>query len=367
MDLKLLEFIRQTPDWETRLASEPYCIRIKRQDRFVLLKYAQAGPDFTIPIVRECRGIILDELDNFRPVCAPFFKFGNYGEAWIPEIDWKHARVQDKIDGSIIKLWHYGGQWRVSSNGEIDAGSAAAQGAYSGRKSPLTLRDLFWQAWDKTGAKLEALDPECTYMFELVSPYNRIIVRYEENEIWHIGTRNNRTLEELNPDIGVQKPREFPIGTLDEVITASKELGIEREGFVVVDGAWNRVKVKSPRYVALAHLLAGVSTERNIIEMIRKGETQEFLTYFPEFEPDIRKVSEKLDRLVLELEEDFASVLSRQFDDRKSLAQYVLTTRQPACMFSVIDGKSASVRGWVMGRPADRIVGMLERMSGQAL
>ncbi|MCL2855173.1 MAG: hypothetical protein FWE21_06095 [Defluviitaleaceae bacterium] len=82
--LKLHEFITSNPDWEARLAGLPYHILIKRKDDFVLFKYVLRGTDgssdLNIPMVRECLGIILDENDGYRPVCVPFFKFGNYGE-----------------------------------------------------------------------------------------------------------------------------------------------------------------------------------------------------------------------------------------------------------------------------------------------
>ena len=124
MTLNILEFIRQNDDWESKLSVSPYYIKTKRSGQFVLLKYDQIRSDFNIPIVRECRGIILDESDGYKPVCVPFYKFGNIGESYVPDIDWGSAQVQEKLDGSLIKLWHHKGTWHVSSNGEIDAHNA---------------------------------------------------------------------------------------------------------------------------------------------------------------------------------------------------------------------------------------------------
>jgi len=101
--LKLLDFIHENADWEEQLSKAPYDIDIKRSEGFILLSYGPES-DFRIEVVRECRGIILDETDNYRPVCVPFFKFGNYGEPYADDIDWNTARVQDKIDGSLINL-----------------------------------------------------------------------------------------------------------------------------------------------------------------------------------------------------------------------------------------------------------------------
>lgn len=119
MNLKLVEFIENNKDWKELLSANPFCISIQEQDGFILFKYSQVDSDFSNEVVRECRGLILNA--KFKPVCVPFFKFGNYGESYCPDIDWTSARVQEKVDGSLIKVWFYDGKWRVSTNGTIDA------------------------------------------------------------------------------------------------------------------------------------------------------------------------------------------------------------------------------------------------------
>ena len=216
MSLEISAFINANPDWEKKLSESPYFVKTKRDGSFVLLKYSQFDSDFTLPIVRECRGIILDQSDNYKPVCVPFFKFGNFNENYVPQIDWESARVQEKRDGSLIKIWHYGNKWQVSSNGEIDARNALVNSALLTTSPHTDLFTLFMTAWNKHSVDMNRLDPECTYMFELTSPHNRIVVRYEDVEIHHIGTRDMRTLLERDEDIGIPKPRVFPLRTLDE-------------------------------------------------------------------------------------------------------------------------------------------------------
>jgi len=166
MKLEIHEFISSNPDWEEKLAEAPYAVKAKRDGRFVLLKYDQIRSDLSIPLVRECRGIILDEADGYRPVCVPFFKFGNFGESYIPDIDWATVRVQEKLDGSLIKLWHYKGEWHVSSNGEIDARNANIDSALLTGATHTNLHTLFMGAWEKTGIFMKNLDKNFSYMFE---------------------------------------------------------------------------------------------------------------------------------------------------------------------------------------------------------
>jgi hypothetical protein len=359
MKLEITEFIHMHHDWEVRLAAAPYFIRTKRDGPYVLLKYEQYASDFTNSLVRECRGVILDEESGYRHVCVPFFKFGNYGETYVPEIDWATARVQEKIDGSLIKLWYDRGVWHISTNSTINARNAASQNAYSEELTGRTFYDLFWEAWENVNGQLNRLDKSCTYLFELTSPLNRVIVRYKETGIWHIGTRDNRTLMEFETDIDIPKPKEYPLYDIADVIAAAEKLNADGEGFVVMDGNYRRVKVKSPRYVMLSHLLAGVSTEKNILSLILRGESEEFLTYFPEYTDDVDCMKHRFENLIGALEKEVMMLRDFKFDSRKDMAAIVTKMKYPAFLFAVSDGKIASAREWLSARSAEKVIAML--------
>ena len=100
----LCRFLAAHPgDWEERLKRD-YDLRIKRDGEYAVFNY-EINADFYDPIVQEARGIILDT-ERYEVVCWPFRKFGNYSEGYADRIDWSSARVLEKIDGSIIKLWY---------------------------------------------------------------------------------------------------------------------------------------------------------------------------------------------------------------------------------------------------------------------
>ena len=122
---KLGEFCATHPNWEELLVAEPYCLKIKRDYGFIIFNYNQLSSDFNNEIVREARGIIFAEGEWEYPVCHAFDKFGNWGESYVPELDWSTVKVSEKIDGSIMKLWNHNGRWRVSTNGNISARDAS--------------------------------------------------------------------------------------------------------------------------------------------------------------------------------------------------------------------------------------------------
>jgi hypothetical protein len=164
---------------------------------------------------------------------------------------------------------------------------------------------------------------------------------------------------EFETGIGIQKPKEYPLCDLADVVAAAGKLSADGEGFVVVDGNYRRVKIKSPRYVMLSHLLAGVSTEKNILSLILRGESEEFLTYFPEYTDDVDHMKHRFENLVDELEKEAMTLRNFKFDSRKDMAAIVTKMKYPAFLFAVSDGKIASAREWLSVRPAEKIIAML--------
>lgn len=346
--MKIQEFIKQNDNWEQILAEKPYCLKIKKDDEYTLLSYDQIKSDFYNEIVRECRGIILEN-KTLEPVCIPFYKFGNYGEGYVPNIDWNSARTQEKVDGSLIKVWFHNGKWRVSTNGTIDAYKCEI-----GQVDLLKLDcpykyfgELFDKAKENVGLDFEKLNKDYTYMFELVSPYNKVVVEYKEITIYHIGTRNNRTLEELDIDIGVKKPQQFTLYTLEECLESASKLPYNEEGYVVVDKDWNRIKIKSPQYVAVHHIKNnGDVNIASIVQLIRTNEIGEFLTYFAEYTNNVNIIKSKINNILLGLNNGLLEIKGKEFATQKDFALAVKDRPFSAFFFSWNKDKSLTPETW---------------------
>lgn len=115
----------------------------------VLLKYNQIDSPMADPIVQECRGVILDESDDWRVVSRSFSKFFNAEEVHAAPIDWSTAVVQEKLDGSLCVLYFHAGKWRVQTSGHPDAA-----GQVGGE--PFTFADLFWKTLIRASARTSA-------------------------------------------------------------------------------------------------------------------------------------------------------------------------------------------------------------------
>lgn len=276
-------------------------IKVKQEGSLAIFNYG-IDCDFTNPIVQEARGVIID-VNTLTVTCFPFRKFGNYGESYADTIDWSTARVQEKVDGSIMKVWFYDDNWHVSTNGTIDAYSNIGSFCSSGK----SYGQLFDEGAEDAGLDYSKLDPAYTYIFELVSPEAPIVIHYPKTTIYHTGTRHNDTGLEVNVDIGVKKPKEYHLNSLDECIEAAKMINndttldsIHDEGYVVVDKDWHRIKIKSPDYLKSHYfLMYNNPTDARVISIIRSGEVSEICSYFPMFMNYVERVEAQIQNLIV--------------------------------------------------------------------
>lgn len=355
--MKLIDFIKANPNWEDDLQKDPYNIIIKRKQNFIMFNYNQIRSDFHNPIVRECRGLILED-KTFRPLCVPFYKFANYGESYADDIDWNTAVVQEKIDGSIIKLWNYKETWNVSTNAQIDARDANLKDTITEYSN---FYELFLVAAKNVNLDYGELDPDNTYMFELTSPFNKVVISHKDTRITHIGTRNNISLKEIPAFIGIRHPKVFSsLNTLSDCIKASHSLSFDKEGYVVVDAKYNRVKVKSPAYVAMHHLFNSTeSRDKCLVTLIRQNEYEEFIVYYPEYEDDINTIKSKINSFIESLNISVAEAMSTTFETRKEFALFALKTIFPPFMFSWYDGKTKSASEWLWSQSDSKIIELI--------
>ena len=273
-------------------------MKIKEDGPYVIFNYDQIHSDFNNPLVREARGIIFRKGKWDYPVCWAFNKFGNYGESYAPDIDWNTAFVSEKVDGSLIKVW-WDGTWQISTNGTIDAFKADLGDVRMpnfGEYFVQTLTKYYKSCYDFTCI----LDPDYTYMFELVGPYNRVVIPYEEPAIYFIGARDKTTGEEfyctkvVAGALGMgrfKRPMQFKLDSLESCVEAVETFGWDEEGFVVADAWGNRVKIKSPAYV-MAHYARNnnVINRKHLLQVILSNEIAEFLCYAADYKEELEKI-----------------------------------------------------------------------------
>jgi len=315
--LELQKFLRNPANKPEDLTAK-LGIAVKKHPKYpnlVLFKYSQIESPMADPLVQECRGIILDADKNWAVVSFPYKKFFNHGEGHAAPIDWASAEVLEKADGSLMTLYWYDNQWNVASSGTPDAGGNLYGTAFA-------FSELFWKVWKELGYQVpEKEHSDVCFMLELCTPYNKQVVQHKTNRIILHGMRNIlASFEEENyPEISLDEQdmrgargweviKSYPLGTIDDVLKSLEFIpAIEGEGYVVCDANFNRIKIKTPQYVALHHMRDGMGSRR-MLEIVRSNESEEFLTYFPEFKSLHTQIKEKYNVLLKQIEDAWEMV-----------------------------------------------------------
>lgn len=198
-------------------------------------------------ITRMCRGLVTHTLTG-KVVARPMVKFFNLEEG-------KHTptnqfEVFEKLDGSLIIMFWYKDQWVVASRGSFI--SDQANGAR--RILETTYQD--------------GLPKNYTYIFEYISPDNRIVVDYG-------GITKVVLLGAINTDSGVEVEYEVisQVGQRLKIEVVKRYDGIKdykhlkdtikdnQEGYVIRFSNGERIKIKGDEYVRLHKIMTEVSTK----------------------------------------------------------------------------------------------------------
>lgn len=328
-ELTVVNFLRETEDGLRRLGEKPYKLRHRRHRQhpnLVLLHYDQTRSDMHFPEVRESRGIVLDENNGWCPVCLPYLKFDNFNSQThkISNDMWSNAVVYPKVDGTLTNLYYAYGAWQVATS-NIPDGSGYVEGGSA--EEELTFAKLFWEVWTEVGnPPASSLPTHLCFMFELNTPENRVIVPAEGRRLLLHGVRDMLTLQELQPlEIGKRlgltciQPESFD--SIDAVVEAANLLSpATGEGFVVVYGDWERVKIKSRSYVLTALLpRSEVKWDQavakdpvvmhRLLRIVVIGEGEEFSCAFPHLRTPLSELRSKFDALVNSTEQNFSELV----------------------------------------------------------
>ena len=321
MKLKIVDFIKTHSNWEELLTSSPYNLTIKRDGKLILFKYNQIDSDFNEEICCEARGLILEE-GTWKVVRFAFEKFFNLGESFAAKIDWDSAVGTEKLDGSIISVFYYDGKWRIATNSTIDAFKAeiAGVGPYK------TFGDLFESVLPLSTFAGNRYENIC-WTFELVSPYNKVVIDYPETKVYLLSVRFMNTLEELDYDqisayaakLGVAYPQFYYMNDEAGFRKLVEDMPEGHEGVVVRDQYNERVKIKTLLYFQMHKAKNnGVITLERIVDLILRNDDEEFLSYFVEYRPKfsyIRNVREKILSRIEEIKD-----LTKNYSSKKEIA-----------------------------------------------
>lgn len=375
------------------------------------LNYDQIEARESDPLAQECRGLILSTMDgssltpkakevngrlNYDDIIPgetavlafPMKRFFNFGQGAAVSIDWNDPNVvvMEKLDGTLTIVYfdRFKNDWCVATRAVSEA-DLPLDGA------KFTFRTLFEKALkDTCGLEFQdftnKLNKNITYCFELCTPYNRVVVNYQECRITLLAARRVSDMKEFvltdiwpskvwkdNVEIdgvvydqalvdkqfdlaGIPLVKTFSFKDINGVIDwVSNQNPLEYEGVVVRDGNFNRIKVKNAAYVAFnkARDVLGTS-DRNCLELILAEKDDDVIPALPpEIVQNLLKIKEgyKLwkDEQQALYNQIFKEASEIKPNDKKTFA---LTLQKykvsyPGAFFTIFDGKANDIKDFI--------------------
>lgn len=233
---------------------------------------------------RQARGLIMrtDGTIVARPF-AKFFNLGEVSETKLDNLPWDESvEVYEKVDGSCGIGYRKDGLWKLATPGSLSSPQAVVG------------TEILNHRWTETDSNtgepilfarylLEYLPADCTPVFEIIYPANRIVVDYKGESFlsllaifelngaeWH-----PRRVDQIAEKCGFRRPRRYNLDLRGEIPFEDNS-----EGYVARFESGLRIKIKSPAYLRV-HRLLNYLSPKGVIELIRGREYRATLDQLP--------------------------------------------------------------------------------------
>lgn len=329
--------IANNMDWDLLKAEFGIKVRHYPEEDLHVLNYCQIESPKTHPIVKECRGLILDY--DLNIMARPFDRFFNRGEADTAQYEGQTLKWFQKRDGTFIQIYMSQGKWHAATRSMAFAeGGVAFDDNLTFKKLVYRALHISTDAEFQTRCKDSGFIPGKTYMFELTARENRVVTRYETPRMSFLAARDNLTGEYLNYSGTLAKMSlcfdavQFWEGTPEEAVASADNLKNLEEGYVgyTAEG-YPVVKVKSAAYVAVHHLRGEGLNPKRISELVATGEQDEYLAYFPEDRQYIQPYVDAEYKMIVNCQNGYD--IHKEIQDQKAFALQVKNIRHHTLMF----------------------------------
>jgi hypothetical protein len=340
----------------------------------IALSYDQLEAKNTDPIACECRGLVLEET-TYNIVAAPLWRFFNDSQTDLTpkDFDWESAKYLSKVDGTLGIIYAHEDRWYIGTRSrcEADVNIDSLDITFSGLFD-IAVTEMYKELAPETSMfsvnKKNIQDfmscfgkkaKQYTFCFEITSPYNRIVCKYDDIRLTLLMVRNNITFLEEDPKLwlndrtdlfGLKTPEEFHFNNIQHMIEFIRDSNPEdTEGLVVVDKNFNRIKVKSPQYMAFSKMRDSLSTSiKGCVEVILLGKDDDVVGMMPDLIADrIRKLKPVIQFVMHKAEEEYANI--KHIDNMKDFASQAELTIWPSAMYALKRNKTPNLHTWALG------------------
>ena len=339
--MTLLEIIKQHGFDEKYFQSKG--IKLKIEYPYALFMYTLGECTFDEKWQKECRGHIVD-METLEFVCRPFDKFFNYGETYADTLDFKNKIiVREKLDGSLIKVWFSErlNQYIISTNGVI-----YAKTAYVGHTNK-TFEELFLKAFKDTQNEEfneRYFDKNYTYMFELCTPENKVVISHDKYEIYFLSKRNNKNGNEIYTDNNFKlSPHLWEISTLQDALKLinkfNEENNEEEEGIVITDINQKKVKIKTEVYLKKFYSIDLEEKAKSIKWLFNNTkERSELISYNQNLQAYFNHYDNIYNSVIENMKKEIEYFSTFTFSNKKELSENIYLFKNSSLIYKIYDG-----------------------------
>jgi RNA ligase len=286
-----------------------------------------------------CRGLVTDDEGNI--VARPFRKFFNMEEK--RHTPTQEFEVYEKMDGSLGILFNYNGEWILATRGSF-ASDQAIRGMEILQKY-----------------KYKYLHTDTTYLFEIIYPENRIVCKYEYEDLVMLGSIHTTSGTECciysEGYEGLGFPLVYRYDGVKDYRQLKDMISDNAEGFIVKFSNGDRMKIKGEEYLRLHRVMTNVSTTAVWEILSTGGSMTEVLKDVPdEFFDKVDEVVKDLCTRFENIKKDYMSyfmdITNRVVStDRRAFAEEAKRYNHPSLLFGILDGKNISFAIWKIIKP----------------
>ena len=291
-------------------------------------------------------------------ISAGFPKFTNWGENPdhfpVPN-SLKHCTVVEKLDGSLLIVSKYNGQYILRTRGTVDASTMA-----NGHELEIFKNTILSKLADNNDTW------DYSVLFEWLSPINKIVLNYGDEPSWRlIGFINHINyslaqqdmLDAMAKKYGFDRPPTYTFSSVEDLLKDVDQWR-GKEGVVVYSKNDQMLhKVKGAWYLALHHMKSELSNIEKVIDVwLEQGmpDYQTFYNYiFTTFDYELAEqcrgmisricdAKKEVDLIVSGMNE-FVNNRLKTLPTRKLQAEQVISaygnTNRAAFVFKILDSR----------------------------
>ena len=293
-------------------------------------------------------------------ISAGFPKFTNWGENPdnfpVPN-SLRNCTVMEKLDGSLLIVSKYNGQYILRTRGTVDA-STLANGHELELFKEKFLKSLTHDTPDTWNVSI---------LFEWVSPINKIVLNYGDEPDWYVvgivhhsdySLYSQEDLDMWAKNKGFKRPATYTFTDVNDLLQ-NVEQWKGKEGVCVYSKNDQSIhKVKGAWYLALHHMKSELSNIEKVMDVWLEQGMPDYNTFynyiFTTFDFELaEQVKGMISRIadgkkevnkIVEGMNSFVNNRLRSLPTRKEQAQLVISsygeTNRASFLFKLLDGKS---------------------------